>query len=222
MSETLAAPPRNKRAEITRAASDLFAFHGYGGTSMDMIAEAANVSRQTIYNQFESKEALFRALVDGLIAELVSPLEHLPPRKTLRETLDAFAEHALTLVLRPKTLALQRLIAEIGRSPDFARVAYEAGPHRAHETLAKFLREQARSGHLVIADPFVAAVHFFALVTRDSEVKALFGFETGLSAAERRRRAREGVDVFLRAYGKPACGHAPATERRRRASARRA
>lgn len=222
MTATLLAAPRSKRAEIVRAASDLFAYHGYDGTSMDMVAAAANVSRQTIYNQFESKEALFRALVDGLVGELISPLGQLPAGNTLREMLEAFGEHVLEFVLRPKTLALQRLIAEIGRFPDFARAAYYAGPHRAHETFAAFLCEQSRLGRLELSDPLVAAVHFFALVTRDSEIKGLFGVEAGLSRSERKRRARAGVDVFLRAYGKVERKRPQSTQRRKRTSIPRA
>jgi TetR/AcrR family transcriptional repressor of mexJK operon len=180
----------------------LFAYRGYDGTSMDMIAEAANVSRQTIYNQFESKETLFRALVDDLVGELVAPLAKVPAGATLRETLNSFAEHALEFVLLPRTLALQRLVTEPVALPGFKRAAYDAGPARAHEMLAAYLIEQARLGRLELADPAVAAVHFFALVTRDSELKALFGIETKISAQEKRRRAKEGVDVFLRAYAR--------------------
>jgi TetR/AcrR family transcriptional repressor of mexJK operon len=193
---------RSKRGAIIRAASDLFAFRGYDGTSMDMIAEAASVSRQTIYNQFESKETLFRALVDDLVGELVAPLAKVASGATIRDTLNAFAEHALEFVLRPKTLALQRLVTEAVAFPGFGRTAYDAGPARAHAMLAAYLVEQARLGRLELADPVVAAVHFFALVARDSEVKALFGIETDVSAQERRRRAKVGVDVFLRAYAK--------------------
>ncbi len=205
----------SKRNAIIEAASELFAQNGYDGTSMEMIAGTAEVSRQTIYNQFESKDALFQALVDHVVGQLVAPLEQVTIAATLRETLVAFAEHALEFVLRPRTLALQRLIGEAMRFPDFGWIAYHSGPARAHETLAAYLNAQARQGHLELGDPLVAAVHFFALVTRDSEIKALFGMETKISRRERKRRAVEGVDVFLRAYGRREQAHITADSKSR-------
>ncbi|UJJ32519.1 TetR/AcrR family transcriptional regulator [Halopseudomonas maritima] len=57
-----------KRAAIIEAAVDQFQQHGYMETSMDRIAEAAQVSKRTVYNHFASKELLFDAIRQELIA----------------------------------------------------------------------------------------------------------------------------------------------------------
>src|SRR6266571_636471 len=56
-------PPRSqaKREAIHVAAQELFTRQGFEGTSMDAIAEAAHVSKQTLYRYYENKEALFVA-----------------------------------------------------------------------------------------------------------------------------------------------------------------
>lgn len=190
-----------KRSAVVAAAAELFVIRGYDGTSMDMIAEAAHVSRQTVYNQFESKEALFRAIIDDVLEEFMAPLVGASPRAELRETLISFAEHTLGLLVRPKFLGLYRLaVAETSRFPDLGRTTFEAGVLRAQETLSKYLRSQARDGKLELADPFVAAGQFMALTSRDTELRGLFGIETQISPQEIRRRAKAGVDAFLRAY----------------------
>jgi AcrR family transcriptional regulator len=51
-------------AEILDAAAELFASYGYEGTSVKQIAEKAELSVGKIYNHFESKEEIFRALLD--------------------------------------------------------------------------------------------------------------------------------------------------------------
>ena len=192
----------SKRDAIMDAAADLFVSHGYDGASMEIIAEAADVSRQTIYNQFESKEALFRAIIDNLADEFLAPLAKASRRVSVRETLIAFAEHTLDLLVQPKFVGLYRLtLTETTRFPDFGPSVYEAGALRAQETVALYLREQAQSGNLELTDPFLAAGQFMALVGRDTELKALFGVESHLSSQEIRRRAKAGVDVFLKAYG---------------------
>ncbi len=48
---------------IRSAAMELFARNGYGNTSISQIATAAGVSKGLMYNYYESKEALLRAIV---------------------------------------------------------------------------------------------------------------------------------------------------------------
>src|SRR5579872_1826223 len=50
---------------IREAAAALFLEKGYQGTSMDDIAAAAHISKQTIYTHFADKEELFTDLVLG-------------------------------------------------------------------------------------------------------------------------------------------------------------
>jgi AcrR family transcriptional regulator len=45
---------------------ETFARYGYRRASMDQVAEAADLTRQALYHHFESKEALFRAVVEAL------------------------------------------------------------------------------------------------------------------------------------------------------------
>ena len=47
-----------KRCAILEAAAEEFQANGFEGTSMDRVAERAGVSKRTIYNHFENKEAL--------------------------------------------------------------------------------------------------------------------------------------------------------------------
>ncbi len=53
----------HRRFILERAVS-LFAEHGFEATTMDMIAEAAEVSKGTVYNYFSNKQELFRTLIE--------------------------------------------------------------------------------------------------------------------------------------------------------------
>jgi len=55
---------------ILDAAIKLFSEKGYDGVSMRGVAEEAGVSKANIYHHFESKEALYRAIVCASAAEL--------------------------------------------------------------------------------------------------------------------------------------------------------
>jgi TetR/AcrR family transcriptional regulator len=52
------------RQRILGHAVRLFAHHGYGSTSVREVAEAAGITKPTLYYHFGSKEGLFRAIVD--------------------------------------------------------------------------------------------------------------------------------------------------------------
>ncbi len=51
-----------KRQQILTAAMEMFCKQGYG-ISMDAIAEHANVSKQTVYAHFSSKDQLFETCI---------------------------------------------------------------------------------------------------------------------------------------------------------------
>lgn len=57
---------------ILRAAQVVFARHGFRQTSMAMVAEEARLTRQALYHHFDSKEALFAALVDNIQEEALA------------------------------------------------------------------------------------------------------------------------------------------------------
>lgn len=65
----------NKRRGILRRAAELFARHGFTGTSITMIAEACGVSKTLLYHYYSSKEAVLFDLLDEHLRHLVEVLE---------------------------------------------------------------------------------------------------------------------------------------------------
>lgn len=62
------------RGEIVRVAFELFAKQGYESVSMDAIAEAAGVSRATLFNYFPQKELMLRDIAASRAEKLKSIL----------------------------------------------------------------------------------------------------------------------------------------------------
>ena len=60
-----------KRNQVVSAALGVFGRYGYRHTSMDLIAQAARMSRPAVYQHFKNKEEIFRS-VGQLIAERVT------------------------------------------------------------------------------------------------------------------------------------------------------
>ncbi|MBW3669309.1 MAG: TetR/AcrR family transcriptional regulator [Actinobacteria bacterium] len=62
------------RARLLDAATNLFAEHGYAGTSVDMVLAAADLSRGAFYHHFASKEAVFEAAVEATESRIIGAL----------------------------------------------------------------------------------------------------------------------------------------------------
>src|SRR5216684_2430089 len=58
-----------KRRAILQKAEALFLDRGFVGASVEEVAARAAVSKQTVYKQFESKAALFVAVVQGMTGQ---------------------------------------------------------------------------------------------------------------------------------------------------------
>lgn len=56
------------RARIVECARQLFNVHGYEGVTIDMVMQAAGLTRGAFYNHFQNKEALFEAAVIGFLS----------------------------------------------------------------------------------------------------------------------------------------------------------
>jgi AcrR family transcriptional regulator len=63
------------RTKITEAAIKLFSARGYNKASVDDICEEAGISKGAFYHHFESKQALFLALLDGWLQTIDSAIE---------------------------------------------------------------------------------------------------------------------------------------------------
>lgn len=67
-----AAKKQAKREAILHAAMEEFSEHGFGNTNLATIADRASMAKGTLYLYFESKEALFAAVVRHIVAEPVA------------------------------------------------------------------------------------------------------------------------------------------------------
>ena len=59
------APHSAAQARIVDAALDLFAEHGVGGTSLQMIADAIGVTKAAVYHQFKTKDEIVLAVAEA-------------------------------------------------------------------------------------------------------------------------------------------------------------
>lgn len=79
--------PATSRTSIVTVALVLFSRHGYEDTSVDQIAEAASISRRTLFRYFPGKAAIAWGEFDDQIDEMRRYLARVPATTPLREAL---------------------------------------------------------------------------------------------------------------------------------------
>ena len=202
MSTAMRADKARVRERILQAASQAFQAQGYE-ISMEAIATAADVSKQTLYNQFGSKEDLFKAMIADRAAVMRAPLNASALERHPRDMLADIARQYYQHACGEHEIGYYRMM--IGASqqfPDIGRAYYEAGPKQMVDALSQWMAREERLGRLDTGgDPQMAAEHFLSLVAGQIETRGLLGLWTEMTPAEMERRARFCADVFMRAFG---------------------
>src|SRR6266545_7669763 len=68
--ESVAVPLSAAQGRVIDAALDLFAEHGVGGTSLQMIADEIGVTKAAVYHQFNTKDEIVLAAAEAELARL--------------------------------------------------------------------------------------------------------------------------------------------------------
>lgn len=192
-----------KRAAILEAAKRLFPEQGFEGTSMDVIAATAGVSKLTVYSHFKDKETLFVEAIRGKCAELMPPeLFEVGGAGSVREQLHAIARAFFNLITADEAISVHRLLTTgTGSSAKLAQMFWEAGPQTLQDTFARFLAREIDAGQLEVPDITRAASQFFCLLKGELHARLLCGCcNAAFDEKEVASHLTATVDMFLRAY----------------------
>ena len=191
-----------KRAAILQAAKRLFTTQGFDSTSMDAIANAAGVSKLTVYSHYQDKERLFIAAVECVCQEQMPSEIFLADLKgPIRKQLLTIARAFFSLVTSEEALAVHRtMVANAQQSPKLAQMFWEAGPKRTQAAFESFLHDEVKAGKLEITDLHRAATQFFCLLKGECHARMEFGCGEALTQKEIDDHVNATVDMFLRAY----------------------
>jgi AcrR family transcriptional regulator len=114
-------PRPERHAAILRGAAEAFARAGYAATSMEDIAAASGITKLIVYRHFDSKEDLYRAVLqrifDRLAEEFIAGYEAGPS--------SGIGARSLLTVAREDPAGFRLLWQHAAREPQFAEYARE-------------------------------------------------------------------------------------------------
>jgi AcrR family transcriptional regulator len=151
---SVSAPVRKRRkearpSELTAAALALFVEKGFATTRLEDVAASAGVSKGTLYLYFDSKEALFKAVIQEGIVPVVEENEAIAARHEgsafalLERLLDNWGKKVGETAYAgiPKLM-----VAEARNFPEVAQFYYENVIRRGRALIGAALERGMRSG----------------------------------------------------------------------------
>ena len=109
---------QDTKEKILAAALDMFSQYGFAGTNIRELAGSLGMGKSSMYRHFESKEDIWNALLDQMIAyygEHFGSAEHLPPVPNSLEELTQmtmrmvnFTVHDERIIMTRKVLTLEQ------------------------------------------------------------------------------------------------------------------
>jgi TetR/AcrR family transcriptional regulator, mexJK operon transcriptional repressor len=208
----------SKRRAIMDAAAQVFLRDGYTRASVDAIAAAAGVSKQTIYNHFGDKERLLTAVTSAIQDEVIGRQEELlaaafpdlerlrEPGRLRQELLDLTFEW-IRLVQGERISALRTLVyAEAAHHPQVLERWHANGPRRVLSKLNRLLVRLGDAGLLELppeltADPERLAHQLTGAARIELQVSKFMPLPHDvIEDPGAWELVGNGVDFFLRAY----------------------
>ncbi len=191
-----------KKNAILDAATRMFLTYGYSDTSVEGIADAAPVSKPTLYSHFKNKKELFAAVIEDKCKSLLGAM---PTSGThgdnVERSLKAIARAFVELIYSEDGLNIHRLItAESQKFPELGELFYRSGPKVALDFLADYLQELNDTKRLQTPDSALAANLFFSMLKGDQHLQALLGLKQTLNPREKQKLIDAVVSFFIRGH----------------------
>ncbi|KGB52490.1 Transcriptional regulator, TetR family [Sphingopyxis sp. LC81] len=191
-----------RRKAFVDAARELFFANGYAGTTMSSIASKVGGSKTTLWTYFPSKEDLFAAVVDDIVAQYGDALAiDLPLDEPVPDVLRTFGNLLMTKLTATPILSLFRLVVgEAERFPHLAETFYERGPRRGKARAAVWVGEKMVRGEIRMGDPMRAVQQFTGLCQSGVYQFAMLNLPESRDLDRLREDVDAAVDTFYRAW----------------------
>jgi AcrR family transcriptional regulator len=155
------------------AAVELFADHGVGGTSLQMIADALGVTKAAIYHQFPSKDDIVRAVLEVDLSPLEAALEEAEAERSALK-----AREKLLSRLVDAAVDRRRAVSTLQSDPVLVRVLGQYEPSRNlwarlfTVLLGKNLDDNARARAAALSAAIGSVGHPFVADVDDETLRA--------------------------------------------------
>jgi len=196
-------PPDSRKHMILQAAQEVFPLRGYEATTLADIAGRSGISPAAIYQYFESKEALFQALIDGfsfrdVLDDLILHMKQ-SPMKTEEDIRDALIRLSRAYIeMHDNNQEVFRMfLAQSAEFPEIGKKYNTQLVKPLSEATEELLRLAMESGLFRKGDTGLAAHAFYGLFLIFHVTEDLLEGEEILQFPKI-NRVEQLVDIYLK------------------------
>ena len=191
--------------EIVAAALDVFVEHGFAAAKLSDVARRAGVTKGTVYLYFDSKEALFKAVVRETIVPVIAQGEALARSFTgsARELVEQLVREYWRLVGETALAGIPKLMmAEAATFPELTRFYYDEVVARGHRLMASVIERGIKNGEFRPVDVMLAAKLAMSPLMHAAVVRRAFAscMPEGFNV---RAYLDTHIDLYLHGIAKP-------------------
>ncbi len=109
------------KERILEAALEMFSQNGYAGTNIRELSSSLGLVKSGVYKHYESKEAIWKALLDQMIAyyaDHFGSAEHLPPVPESLEGLVTMTMHMVNITVHDEKIIMTRKVLTLEQYRD--------------------------------------------------------------------------------------------------------
>lgn len=159
------------KEKILAAALEMFSQNGYAGTNIRELSASLGLVKSGVYKHYESKEAIWNALLDQMIAyyaDHFGSVDHLPPVPDSLEELTRLTMHMVHITVHDEKIIMTRKVLTLEQYRDV----------RAQELATKHFL----TGLTEIFTRIFAGMMDKGLIRRDDPAMLAFAYTTPISA----------------------------------------
>jgi TetR/AcrR family transcriptional regulator, mexJK operon transcriptional repressor len=176
---------RTRESQILATALSVFLRSGYGASTLDELASAAQVTKRTLYTYYGDKAGLFAAMVTDLAAAVSLDAA------SDRDTLETLATRIISRVHSDELVGLHQLvIGESARFPELALILHRGGDARHIARLAEHLRAERGPAAEPLAEPL------FSLLLGEKHRRRLLGIDPAPTPAQAAAQAHTALALL--------------------------
>ena len=120
----------DQRSHILACAAQQFAERGFAGTSMNQVAEAAGLSKATLYHYCRDKHSLLVSIAEDHVGRLLAVVDEVTAQRAFRIRTRRSEKRCLDAEFRPQAIQRKRAGVELivrGGLQQLATVVFEVG-----------------------------------------------------------------------------------------------
>lgn len=153
----------DNKQDILEVAVELFAENGYHGTSMNMIAEAAEVSKGGLYWYFCSKKELYSSIIEMPFEDYMSYIKKIEQKESSPvQKLKDIIKYRVNYIKENRKLS--KLIINNLQNLEILKEKIYKYKDENQKILTRIFKEGVNKGKFNIKDPYISVMIFTSII----------------------------------------------------------